>query len=567
MNRIKKVNRIYCILICISLLTAGCSDVLDKDDLSAISERDVWNDEVYATAFVDKLHRDNMPGWDFVVSGYCDEAGSDETNQGGSLCYGSLTNNGVNYWPYAAIRSCSNFIDNIDKGSLLNDVKGKLKAQALTVRAWMYWHMVKLYGGVPMIMHPQNVGDDLLVGRDKAAECIRLIIQDLNDAIATESFPVTWSGNDAGRLSKASAMALKGRILLYWASPQFNPNNDASRWDDAYKANSEARTALDAAGYGLYDNFGNIWLDEMNKEVVFARRYEYPNMVQNWEAATRPSAGGLGLGGYNKPTWELVKSFPMITGEQINESANYDDVLYWKNRDPRFAATIAWNGCVWELYNESGKKLWTYTEEGSPSITHLYCRKAINPKLTLQEASINYCGTDWIEIRYAEVLMNLAEAAAETGKTDEAYTILKQIRQRAGIQPGNNGLYGLKANMTSAEMVNAIMLERKIEFAFEGKRYWDLRRRRLLSTLNGMERHGRLPHLREGFTQEDLEQADMENDYATYFYDEIDRIDNIYTLNFPDRYYFYGIPNTHLERNSNLQQTKGWEGGTFDPLQ
>ena len=105
--------------------------------------------------------------------------------------------------------------------------------------------------------------------------------------------------------------------------------------------------------------------------------------------------------------------------------------------------------------------------------------------------------TDWIEIRFTEVLMNYAECAAENGKLDEAYGVLKRIRQRAGIEAGSNGMYGLKANMSHDEMIAAIMLERKIEFAYEGKRYWDLRRRRMFaSEMNGTRRHGLLPKLK-----------------------------------------------------------------------
>ncbi|MDR2775837.1 MAG: RagB/SusD family nutrient uptake outer membrane protein [Tannerella sp.] len=543
-------------------MITGCSDVLDKNDLSAISEQDVWNDEIYATAFVDKLHRDNIPGWDIFVSSHSDEAGND-----GSFSVGELSRDGESYWPYSALRNCANFIDNIGNGSLPDNVKGNLKAQVLTMRALMYWRMVKRYGGIPMIMHPQTLDDDLLVTRNKTSECIELIIRDLDEAIETESFPMTWSGNNAGRLSKAAAMALKGRILLYWASPQFNPNNDAGRWTEAYNANKTARDQLKAAGYDLYESFENIWFDEMNKEVVLPRRYEYPNMSHIWDAASRPSKGGLGHGGYNQPAWELVKSFPMITGESVDESSTYDDVYFWKNRDPRLAKTIAWNGCVWELYGETGAKLWTDFEEGTPSATHMYCRKAINPNYTVDQASINHTNTDWIEIRYAEVLMNFAEAAAETGKSDEAYEVLKQIRRRAGIEAGSNGMYGLKANMNAAQMIDAIMLERKIEFAFEQKRYWDLRRRRLLQTLNGTVRHGRLPVLKEGVTREDVRNADMNTEYHIYFEDQLDVVDKIKTMNYPENYYFYAINNGHLIRNSNLQQTKGWDNGTFDPLQ
>jgi hypothetical protein len=558
-----KMNRLIYQLICLTTVLASCSDVLDKNDLSAISEQDVWNDEVYATAVVDRLHRENSPGWNGQSSAYFDDA----VGTGMTLAYGTMTSNSENYWPYDQIRRFCQFIENIDNGSLSAEVRGKLKAQALVMRAEVYFRMVRSYGGVPMIMKAQVLSDDLLVTRDKTSECIRLIVKDLDDAIAIEAFPMSWSGKDAGRLSKASALALKGRILLYWASPQFNPNNDQSRWDAAYTANREARDAISAAGYGLYESFENIWFDEMNKEAVYVTRYAYPNMTHSWDAGTRPPEGGLGFEGLNKPTWELAQAFPMITGEPITESSVYDPVLYWKNRDPRFAATIAWNGCLWELYGQAGRRLWTYAESVSPSGTHLYCRKAINENYTLFEASINGCGTDWIEIRYAEVLLNLAEAAARTGHVDEAYDLLKQIRQRAGILPGSDGLYGLKAGMNATDMTDAVMLERRVELAMEGKRYWDMRRWRKLSELNGTRRHGRLPKLKDGVSPEDLEQADMENNYGDYFEDEVDEADKTNVINFPENYYFYPIHNDHLNRNSNLKQTQGWDDGTFNPLE
>jgi hypothetical protein len=398
----------------------------------------------------------------------------------------------------------------------------------------------------------------------------------LDEAIAVPdaSFPYAWTGADIGRISKAVALALKGRILLYWASPRFNPNNLQDRWQAAYEANKRAKELLEQNGYGLYDDFANLWFDEMNKEAVFVKRYNYPGGPGHHRGAgTRPYESNLPLGfsGFNKPTWELVCSFPMIDGKPINESPLYDETVFFKNRDPRFEKTIAWNSSVWELYGESGRRQWTYKEVSSyPSLSHFYCRKAVDVTYDVDKAKAGNNAEDWIEIRYAEVMINYAEAAAEVGKNDEAYAMLKEIRKRAGIIAGSDGLYGLKANMSKAEMINAIMLERKIEFAFEGKRFEDLRRRKLFSELNGKQRHGLLPILK--ISQEEFDAileagtATFVDDYATYFDGRIDVVDK-YVINFKDEYYFYALNQDDLNRNSNLEQTKGWEGGTFDPLE
>lgn len=166
--------------------------------------------------------------------------------------------------------------------------------------------------------------------------------------------------------------------------------------------------------------------------------------------------------------------------------------------------------------------------------------------------------------------MNYAECAAENGKLDEAYGVLKRIRQRAGIEAGSNGMYGLKANMSHDEMIAAIMLERKIEFAYEGKRYWDLRRRRMFaSEMNGTRRHGLLPKLKISPVEFDKikDNIDIDKDYTTYFKDSVVVLDQKYEINFQNNYYFYAIPNKHLETNSKLEQTQDWDNGTFNPYE
>lgn len=552
---------IYAFLIS-SLFQAGC-DILDKKDLSAVTEEDVWNDGAYATAYLDKLYRDNLPEWDAFISAYSDESGG-----GDAIMYGQLTTSSVDVWYYTNIRNINRLFKSLDDGSLSDDVKTSLKAQASVLRAWKYFQMVRVYGGIPIIKTPQELDDDLYVTRNKTSECITEIVADLDYAI--ENLPWTWTGNDSGRVTKAAALALKGMVLLYYASPQFNPSNDITRWEKAYEVNKLAVEELAKNGYGLYPDYENIWFDEMNQEVVFGQRYQEPGRVNYWDAATRPISEAQNYTGANRPTLEMVEAYPMNTGVSIHESQDYDPLFFWKNRDPRFKATIAYNGCLWELSGKTGRIQWTYvgSEVNMPTPTGFYCRKAVNPSYTPYYTERS--STDWIEIRYAEVLINYAECAAELNKLDEAYDVLTQIRQRAGIIPGVDQLYGLKSGMSKEDMIKAIMFERKIEFAYEGKRYWDLRRRRLFADeLNGTKRHGLLPKLK--VSQEEFDEIkneiDLENDYPKYFKDSVVVLDLKYAINFPDNYYFYAIPNAHLEANSKLQQTQGWADGSFNPYE
>ncbi|MDR1979986.1 MAG: RagB/SusD family nutrient uptake outer membrane protein, partial [Tannerellaceae bacterium] len=172
-------------------LSVSCSDVLDKNDLGAISETDVWNDALYAKAYLDYLVNANLPGWSASISSECDEAGDDRNS--GLFIYGELNaNNTQDTWHYDRIRMLNEYIEKIETGSIDAATQQLYKAQVLVLRAWRYFDMVSLYGGIPMVMKVQNLSDDLLVPRNKTSECISLIVKDLDDAIAVENFPYSW---------------------------------------------------------------------------------------------------------------------------------------------------------------------------------------------------------------------------------------------------------------------------------------------------------------------------------------------------------------------------------------
>lgn len=570
----------YSKVICLFLwccLAVSCTRVLDKKDLTAVNERDVWNDLDLATAYVNRIYAENLPGWSTEYGDY-----SEESDGGGSYMYGQLTENSVNYWPYDEIRDMNVLINNIDGGTLKDADKKMLKGQALFFRAWRYFELVKRYGGVPLILEPQKLTDDLLVKRSSTTETMNQIIADLDSAIAYLPAVTAGSGANDGHVHKGTAMAVKGRVLLFYASPQFDPNQSAGgRWQPAYEASKAAKEFLASKGFGLFSSFSDLWFNEMNKEVLFVRRYEYipTNSASwhNWSASTRPLDVSQGATGGNRPTLEIVNAFPMKDGRAIDDPGSaytYDPMYYWKNRDPRFNKTFAINGSVWELGmagRQPGRIQWTFvgSEQNSPTPTGFYLRKAVDENQSAIQAFNS--GTDWVEMRYAEVLLNLAEAANETGKTTEAYTELKAIRARAGIEPGADNLYGLKSGMTQAEMREAIRLERQLELAFEAKRFWDLRRWRLFETeLNGTKRTGLKITLKPGITKEmvmALTPAELQATYDQYFQHQVVILDTQFPINWKPEYYFFAIPTQHLQLNSNLEQTQGWAGGTFDPLQ
>lgn len=577
-----KLFKILC-LFAFCYAVTGCTKILDKKDLGAVNENDVWDDLDLATAYVNRIYAQSLPGWSTEWNDY-----SEESDGGGSYMYGQLTENSVNYWPYDDIRHINVLLDNIDNGTLADAIKKKLKGEAFFFRAWQYFEMVKRYGGVPLILHAQDyLKEDLLVTRSTTSACMQRIVADLDSAIAYLPVINASSGENDGHVHSGTAMAVKGRALLFYASPQFDPaQNAGGRWQAAYEANKKAKELLESQGFGLNASFSNLWFTEMNKEAIFVKRYQYSSLngesKHTWSASTRPLDLSQGATGGNRPTIEITNAFPMKDGRSIDDPNSiypYDPAYYWKNRDPRFAQTIVYNGAVWGIGisgPQTGRIQWTYvgSEQNSPTITGFYMRKAVD---TMQSSTDAFnSSTDWIELRFAEVLLNFAEAANEIGNTEEAYTALKAIRARAGIDEGGDNMYGLDAGMGKEQMREAVMQERMIELAFEGKRFWDLRRRKLFeTTLNGTRRHGytvtlkvskdEWEALKNSMTPQELV-AHLNQNYTTYFEDKSKLLDTQFDINWKPEYYFFAIPSEHLQLNSRLEQTLGWSGGTFDPL-
>ncbi|HEY6158751.1 MAG TPA: RagB/SusD family nutrient uptake outer membrane protein, partial [Gemmatimonadales bacterium] len=270
-------------LVALSLTLGGCNNLLDLQDPAAVNETQVWNDSALADAYVNRIYADNLPGW---TTG--DATTSDESPGGTDQLYGQLTASSVDYWPYGPIRRINILLANIDRGTLDTARTKQMKGEAYFFRAWRYWEMVKRYGGVPLALVAQNLTDSLNLPRSPTSVCMTQILSDLDQAIALLPQISVGAAND-GHLHKGTALALKGRVLLYYASPQFNrPTPDMQRWQTAYDANLAARDYLAAHGFGLYPSFEQLWFVDMNPEAIFVRRYSYPVSTHNWQAATRP---------------------------------------------------------------------------------------------------------------------------------------------------------------------------------------------------------------------------------------------------------------------------------------
>lgn len=584
------MKKIILYILVISLSTS-CKKVLDVENINSYSPEKVWNDANLANAYMANI---------YSVFGNWNAAADWRSDQLAGIPFYpdavSVTNGGLGNWDYGRIRLINQALVDVEKGSLPTADKNAILGQAYFLRAYVYFGMVATYGGVPYIKIPQDrYADDLDVPRNSTKECFEFIAKDLDQAIAMLPKKTAPSSGNWGKIDGNFALAFKAKVLLYKASPQFNPSSpwDNAFWADAYATNKLAYDDLKGQGFALVDNYSNIALTERNSEVIFSVINKFPNKVANWDNGTRPGSLSRGPAG-SCPTWNFVKAFPMKDGKLYNDptGAYYktDEQFlksYWENRDPRFDKSILWNG---KAYPVSGKVdgYRQYTALGvAPALdnfginpnsteksengnryTGLFILK--NGRLDLKQEQVEQYDTDFVLMRFAEVMLNYAEAANETGRAAEALDILKQIRKRAGIDPGAAANYGIIA-ISRDQIRKAIMDERNIEFCFEGHRFNDLRRWRMFSVLNNNPKYGiesiaisadgsEMP-ISAAAAQAKANQL-KENNFK-YVVLQIPRT-GVQMNVVPDKYYFAPISQTIIGKTKKLEQNKDW-GGTFDP--
>ena len=573
------------------LFSTNSCNTLDIEDIYDYNAELVWNDKSLVNAYMANLYADVFSNWSPSLD--------QKTQQLSGIVFYvdrvNITNDEFKQWDYTKIRLINEAILNVTNGTLSDDVKNEIIGQAKFLRAYVYFNMVLYHGGVPYITVPQNKDkDDLYVKRNTTKECFDLIIKDIDESISLLPERISSSSSDFGKIDACFATAYKAKVLLYKASPQFNPNNkwDNAYWKEAFTANEAAYNKLKNLGYALTEDYADIFLVERGPEVVFSVINTYPNKTADWDYGVRPGSESRG-NAWASPTWEFVKEFPMKDGKLYNDpSGKYyttDNGFlqnFWKNRDPRFDKSIVWNASIYEASNKKGNR--QYTSLGVADVLDDF---GVNPKagtnstnldnysgffirkgsdLSLLQSEVQQYDIDYVVMRFAEVMLNYAETANETGKSDIALTMLKQIRKRAGIEAGDDGKYGITAT-TREEIREAILAERNIEFCFEGHSFWDLRRLRMLDRLDGKTKHGveaiainpdgtEMP-ISEAKTKAENNEL-TEKDF-TYSILQIP-FTGVKVTSVPEKYYFFPIKKSSIDLNSNIEQNNNW-GGTFNP--
>lgn len=576
-------------------MTTSC-DTLDIDNLETYDESMVWHDANLASAYVNNLYAECFTNWSVSADGNSDIL----TGMPWSL--GTITETGSSYkkWTYTEIRHINEAIKRLEASTELDkSLANNLLGQAYFMRAYMYYWMVLHHGGVPYIKVPQDKDkDDLFVKRNTTPECFQFMVEDLDKAISMLPAKIAGSSSDYGRIDQCFAKAWKAKTLLLKCSPQFNPTHpyDNAYWSEAYAAAKEAYDFCVANGIALTERYADIWLQEQGPEVVFPVVNKNPNRVSGWASATRPASISRGVNQSN-PTWEFVKDFPMLDGKRFDDpSGKYyvgdENALlksFWKNRDPRFNQVLFYNGSE---YPVAGKPS-GYRQYNALGISNADDQYGINPAahtnavnndvysgfynykaadMTLTQATVLTYDIDYILMRFAEVMFIYAEAANETGHSDVAIDMLKQIRKRAGIEAGADGLYGLSVGSREA-IRKAILDEREIELCYEGHRFWDLRRTRNMMKLAGWTKHGieaiainpdgtdmDLNEAREKTSNYELTTGDFR--YIIHQVPYTEAAEREFVIE--ESFYFFPIQKVNLDENPNLEQNNNW-GGTFNP--
>jgi hypothetical protein len=523
-----KKSVIYKIIFFLSLgfiFTACKKDFLNTKPIGVFVDADVWENLTLAQTFLNNTYSQlpsgferGSQGWDHSIE-TLDEISDDSYDQyswtvyipviNGSFTPASSPLNWVWNHNYNGIRSANTFLANIDNVPGDDNTKKRLKGEAQFIRAVFYEELVKNFGGVPIITSPQNFKDDIYVKRNSYNEVFAFLIQQVDSAAV--ALPVNYSAaGDYGRATKGAALALKSRILLY-----------NSNWPDAATA---AKTVMALNIYDLAPDYASLFINGNEKEIIFAKRYK---QLQPYNAGgdyndfndkNQPYFSG-GWGSMN-PTQNLVDDYEMTDGNLPANSPLYNNTQPYANRDSRFYGSITYQGSTWKNTTIDFNNGTEY------SATGYYLRKYLNESQVLYNGGATL---DWPMLRYAEVLLNYAEAQNESAGPDQSvYDAINKIRLRAH-QPA------LPAGLSQTQMRDRVRHERRIEMAFEESRYYDLIRWGLApQVLNGPIWGGKLS-----------------NGVFTKF-KVTDRVFIAPKNN------LFPIPQSEIDKNKNLTQNPGW---------
>ena len=598
----KKINKtILFVIAAIAAIVISCTDNYESLPVNQFTDEYVFSKTdsagAMATEFLNAIYSTLPDGHNRVGNDYLDAASDDAMSlyfdsdpdvrrlQTGSYTASNMVATDM-IWDdcWKSIRMCNTFINGIDcvpYNTSYTNALGQVrpmgvsyKAEARFLRAFFYFLLLERYGGVPLIGDKVfDINDDLEIPRNTFAETVDYIISELdNIQDSLRAYPMNDATAFAHVPTKQACLAMKIRLLLYAASPLFNertleagntlvgyPTYDATRWEKAAEAAKEfidtyglialrssmSTTKFNLYKVGTYNNVFTNYFGTENHELIFFRNNGSSNSVETNNGPLGFSGNKLGRGRTN-PTQNLVDAFTMLDGKPRGKSAYpYDPQNPYANRDPRLEQVVLHQGSQW-----LNTLLDTYQGgANNPSSGGRYSQTSYFMRKFMKDFSVatEYSGhvSLWVYFRFAEILLNYAEAANEC---DDAYRsahigdimdVLKCVRWRGGIEAGEDKNYGLDATMTREQLRQVIHDERRVELAFEEHRYFDIRRWReaeeiFKSPIQGMQ----------------IVAGSQSKNFTPV---------NLVQVNWTDRMYLYPIPYSEVNKNKNMVQNPNWK--------
>ncbi|NSL90028.1 RagB/SusD family nutrient uptake outer membrane protein [Chitinophaga sp. Mgbs1] len=511
-----------------------------------ISKEQVFSSLDFTERFVNNIYTGIPNGFDRVGEFVSLNALSDEGEPTFKQQAKEFNGGGYNasYFPVSS-PSWANTYKNIRKTNLLlaniggvpangeadEQLKQRLRGEALFLRSFFYFDLLKFFGPFIISDRPLDVNENLQLPRNSYDECVAFLEKSLDEAI--KLLPVTFdAGTGYGRATKGMCMALKSRLLLYAASP-LNSADNAARWQ---KAAAAAKAVIDLNAYALYTkntdkviNYQQIFQDYGNPELIMSLNFGAGKSLE--QAFFPPGNSGWGN---TVPTQEMADAYETSDGLLITDPGSvYNAARPYENRDPRFYASVLYHGQPFK-----GRKLDCSTTgidgirtSNNATTTGYYLRKYINENINLNTGAGRTMY--WVWFRLAEMYLNYAEAANEAAANPSQdpliYTYINLIRARSGMP-------ALPAGLDKAAMRKRIRHERQIELAFEEHRFFDIRRWKTGEThLNGYT-HG----------------IEWTPDGSSY------KIVEVFSRIFQQKMYYMPIPQSEVDKDKQLQQNNGW---------
>lgn len=482
----------------VTMLSQSCSDFLDKDinTDTNLTQEEIFSDERYAPGFLNNIYN-NLPDGYSRFNGAMLAAATDEAVCSYSGATVQLFNkNAINattnpddVWDtmYRGIRACNVFLKELEPNGLISKsnsipelkegvkVRDYYKGQALFLRGFFHFELLKRYGNIffeSKVLDPFNENELFAGVQIPFDQAVDSIVADFDSAavLMPSSYP---DDSYRGRPVNWTPLAFKSRLLLYAASPLNNPTNDLTKWK---KAADAAKVIIDSKKYSLV-TLTRTFSELYNPEIIFSSKAVNRNDIENYNLPV--SYQGLG---YMNPTEDLVAEFGMAAKTYKNRMVDFNaadpySLVNTRKREDRLRYTVFFNG---SRLKDTIVSTFVGGKDGlfsTPTATKTgyYMSKFVDQSLDLAKGNTSM--RQWIHMRYAEIILNYAEALNEYDNAANFTAIsteLDKLRNRANLRPFDTADKTLLKNQE--ELRTYIKRERRLELAFEEHRFWDLRR-------------------------------------------------------------------------------------------